>query len=327
MLLIFWKICVIMIFMKSHIKTALKVIAAVTIIATVYSFLPVVRLYVSKDAPAVTNAVAIEKLKAGDGGHFAFIFFGDNHAGLIFNDSATLKIISRIRAENRYKKAPVDFVLSSGDVTFRGSPWQYRIFNRIRALIKWPFICTMGNHDDDKGGAARFGENVGPANFSFPCRNSYFIFVDDSRNDISEEQFLRIENELKISEPYTHRFIIMHKSPISVYYQSWYRPELSPWSYRFMKMCEKYRVDMVLSGHEHMFGAREFGGVKYVTSGGGGMLSVAPSWDNGFLHYIVVRVYGDYVDYEVRRVFPPLWEFFTFYMWKDIYWFVKDVLF
>ena len=93
-----------------------------------------------------------------------------------------------------------------------------------------------------------------------------------------------------------------------------------------MKLCEKYKVDIVFSGHEHMFRKMEFGGVRYIVSGGGGMIPHIPAWDGGYLHYIVVKVYGDYVDYEVRKVFPPAWELFTYYIWKDAFYFLKSVL-
>ena len=93
-----------------------------------------------------------------------------------------------------------------------------------------------------------------------------------------------------------------------------------------MKLCEKYKVDIVFSGHEHMFRELTHGGVRYVTSGGGGMLTHIPSYDGGYLHYVVVRVYGDYVDYEVRKIRPPFWEFLTYYMWKDLFYLVKDTL-
>jgi predicted phosphodiesterase len=91
-------------------------------------------------------------------------------------------------------------------------------------------------------------------------------------------------------------------------------------------MCEKYKVDIVFSGHEHMFSDKKLGGVRYITSAGGGMLPNFPDSDGGFLHYMVIKVYGDYVDYEVRKIFPPAWEFFTFYMWRDALFFLKNVL-
>jgi hypothetical protein len=72
-----------------------------------------------------------------------------------------------------------------------------------------------------------------------------------------------------------------------------------------MKLCEKYKVDIVFSGHEHLFKEKEFGGVQYITSGGGGGMILHPVRSGGgFLHYLVVRVYNDYVDYEVRQIYP-----------------------
>ena len=229
--------------------------------------------------------------------------------------------------EDRFRKIPIDFVVSAGDVTNRGSSWDYRAFNKMRSALKLPVICAVGNHDDDKGGLADFKKYVGEPEFSFANRNSYFIFIDNSLNNLTDEQFEWLEEELAKSLSYKHRFVVAHKSPLSLYQQSWFRPELSPWSYRFMKLCEKYKVDIVFSGHEHMFKAGAYGGVRYITSGGGGMFIQIPERDGGFLHYLVVRVYGDYVDYEVRRIFPPIWEFLTYYMWKEFLYYLKDAIF
>ena len=184
----------------------------------------------------------------------------------------------------------------------------------------------MGNHDDDKSPTA-FKKYAGRPEFSFVNRNSYFIVLDNHAGDLTDETFVWFEEELKKSLAYKHRFVDLHKPPFSPYHQSWYRPEQSPWSVRFMKLCQDYKVDMVFSGHEHMFKESNFGGVKYIGSGGGGMLTHLPESDGGFLHYIVVNVNRDYVSYEVRRIFPPLWEYLTYYMWKNIFYFLTDVIF
>lgn len=307
-------------------KRLIKILAIIILLAAAYSFIPVVALYLGKDYAPHTNDYAVEKLKNNSGGYFEFVVFGDNHSGLIFDDSATLKLVRGINREGRFKKVPVDFVAVAGDATFRGEAWDYKIYNKIRSLIKWPVITAMGNHDKDKGGIKHFKKYMGKDEIAFHDRNSYFIVIDNVINDLTEEQFSRVEDEFKNSSAYAHRFVIMHKLPISPYQQSWYRPELSLWSYRFMKLCEKYNVDIVFGGHEHMFKELNLGGVKYITSGGGGMITHTPRYDGGFLHYIVVKVYGDYVSYEVRKIFPPLWEFFTYYMWKDIFYFLKDAL-
>lgn len=307
-------------------KKILRIFGALVLALAVYSLIPVAELYLRKDPPPYTNAQAAGKLTSNKGDHFGFIVLGDNHAGLIFNDSATLKLVRNINREGRFKKLPIDFVEITGDVSFRGSAWDYKIFNKVRSLIKSPVICAEGNHDNDAGGSKLFKKYIGTDELSFSDRNSYFIILNNTSGNMTESQFSYLEEELKNSLSYKHRFIFLHKAPLSPYQQSWYRPELSPWSYRFMKICEKYKVDIVFSGHEHMFKDGIYGGVKYVTSGGGGQLTHIPGSDGGFLHYVVVRVYGDYVDYEARKIFPPFWEFLTYYMWKDIFYSLKEVV-
>jgi len=308
-------------------KKLLKLIVVIILALCVFSLAPVLGLYLSKNPTPYTNDQAVKKLAGNKGDYFGFIVFGDNHAGLILNDSSTLKLIRNINHETRFKKIPIDFTAVAGDLTLKGSEWDYIIYNKLRFLIRYPVISAIGNHDDDKGGHKYFKKYVGEDEFSFANRNSYFMIVNNIYGDISERQFARIEEDLAKAGSYKHRFIILHKPPTSPYQQSWYRPELSPWAYRFMELCEKRRVDIVFSGHEHMFKERTFGGVKYIVSGGGGMITHFPKEDGGFLHYLVVRVYGDYVDYEVRKITPPAWEFFAYYMWKDIVYFLKSLVY
>ncbi len=309
-------------------RRLIKIIAIAILAVSIYSILPVVSLYLQKDVPSPTNDQVAEKLKANKGEAFSFIAFGDNHAGFVFDDSAFLKIIRRINREDRFRKFKIDFAANLGDVTFmKGSRWDYCIYDRLRSKIKFPVISAMGNHDDDLHGEHLFKESLGKREFSFTNRNSYFIVLDNKITDLNEQQCAWLEEELKKSQSYKHRFIFMHKQPFSLYQRSWFRPEFGKWSYHFMKMCEAYKVDIVFAGHEHMFREAVYGGVRYVTSGGAGMLIQVPESDGGYLHYVVVRVYGDYVDYEVRKVFPPLWEYFTYYMWKELFYSVKDIVF
>ena len=308
-------------------KRLLRIIGIIILIASAVSFAPVVPLYLSKEPAPYTNADAAQRLAANKGDSFRFLVFSDNHAGLVLNDSAMLKAIRSMNCEGRFKKTPVDFVLGAGDVTFRGSKWDFRIFNIIRSRIKWPVICAAGNHDDDNKKAQNlFRKYCGPNEMSFADRNSYFITLDNTITNITEKQFSWLESELAKSSSYTHRFIMMHKPPISPYQQAWYRPELSAWPYRFMKLCERYKVDMVFTGHEHMFKRSSYGGVKYITTAGAGMSMDIPTSEGGYHHYLAVRVLGDYVDLEVRKIFPPLWEYLCYYMWKDLFFTLKSVI-
>jgi len=308
-------------------KRFLKIAGIVLLAAAAVSLAPVVGLYLSKEPAPYTNADAVKRLAANKGDSFRFLVFSDSHAGLVLSDSAALKTVRSMNREDRFKKTPVDFVVSAGDITFRSSNWDFRIFNILRSRIDRPVICAAGNHDDDnKKVKDMFKKYCGSNEMSFADRNSYFIILDNSIGNITEKQFLWLEGELAKSAPYKHRFIIMHKPPISPYQRAWYRPELGAWPYRFMKLCEKYKVDIVFTGHEHMFKKSSYGGVKYITTGGAGMPMNIPTSDGGYQHYLAVRVLGDYVDFEVHKVFPPLWEYLGYYMWKDLFYTLKSVL-
>jgi len=308
-------------------KRFLQIAGIVLLVASVVSLAPVAGLYLSKEPAPYTNAQAAEKLAANKGDSFRFLVFSDSHAGLVLSDSAFLKTVRNMNREDRFKKTPVDFAVSSGDITFRGSIWDFHIFNIIRSRIKWPVICSAGNHDDDNRKVKDlFKKYCGSNAMSFVDRNSYFITIDNTITNITEKQFIWLEAELEKSQAYAHRFVIMHKPPVSPYQQAWYRPEQGVWPYKFMKLCEKYKVDVVFTGHEHMFKKSSYGGVKYVTAGGAGMPMDIPTSEGGYQHYVVVRVLGDYVDLEVRKVFPPLWEYLCYYMWKDIFYTLRSVL-
>lgn len=317
-------------FIRKH--KILSTIIGIFLLLNLYSLLPLAKVYLSKPPTALkTNLEISENLKEHDDPYFSFIVISDTSSGCPLMESATLKLISRINREDRFHKIPIDFVINIGDVTFRGREPHYRNYAKIKELIKYPVISAIGNHDDDLDDGARgeamFKKYCGEKEFSFVDRNAYFIVLDNKNGEFRDDQFEWFENELQKADQYKHVFVFMHKPPFNPYQQSWYRIETCPWSQRFLKMCEQYNVSIVFSGHQYVQRAVEFGGVTYIVSGGGGaLLAEAPSWDNSFLHYIVVKVNMDYIDYEVRKVPPPIWEFFVFYIWKDLLYFVKGLL-
>jgi len=289
------------------------------IVTVIYSFLPLIPFWFMKGArPDNNNRANIEKVEGNKGAYFSFIIFGDNHSGLIFNDAATLKEIWHMNREDRFRKVPIDFVLSVGDISLDGKRSHFLAYKKMQKLIKYPVIAAIGNHDDRE----LFKEFCGEREFAFADRNSYFIVLDNEEGALSQTQFNRLEEELKKGQKYEHIFIAMHKPPFDPYQQEWYNEDNSPWAYRFRKLCGEYNVDMVFTGHKHMFKHEKFDDVDYIVTGGGGMLIEIPEADGGYLHYIRVMVNHDYVTYEVRKISPPLWEYFTYYLWKEImYWF------
>ncbi|MBL7157417.1 MAG: metallophosphoesterase [Candidatus Omnitrophica bacterium] len=308
----------------------LKIVLIVFVLINIYSFIPIVAFYFKKVPPiTMRNEDVARRLKENKDPYFSFIVVSDTGSGIFPAEAATLKLISQMNREDRFKKIPIDFVINIGDVTFRGKESHYRNYLKIKEMVKFPVIDAIGNHDDDfdngPKGLELFNKYCGAEEFSFMDRNSYFIVLDDKDGDFKNRQFEWLENELIKAQNYKHTFIFMHKPPFNPYQQAWYRVETNPWSHRFLKLCDKYNVRVVFSGHENVSRVAKFGSVTYIVSGGGGTVLIQPSSEGGFLNYIFVKVNRDYVDYEIRKVTPPIWEFFAYYMWKDLLYFVRDI--
>ena len=155
-----------------------------------YSFLPLIPFWFTQPAAnSDNNQAAVEKLSKNEGVYFSFLVFGDNHAGLIFNDAAALKEIWHMNREDRFRKVPIDFVLSVGDVTLDGEPAHFRAYKKLQKLIKWPVVAAIGNHDDRE----LFDKYCGLKQFSFVDRNAYFIIAD---NEGGAPDFEWLEKEL-----------------------------------------------------------------------------------------------------------------------------------
>lgn len=306
---------------KKKMSKWIKLLVFTVCALVVYSFLPLIPFWFMKGAPkGDNNEASVEVVKNNTGDYFSFIVFGDNHSGLVFNDAAALKEIWSMNREDRFRKVPIDFVLNVGDVTLNGGRWQFEFYKKLQKLIKWPLISAIGNHD----GKELFKEYCGKSEFSFVDRNSLFIVLDNSDGGITEAQFKWFEDELRKSKRYDHRFVIAHKPPFDPYQQDWYNADNIPWAYHFRKLCAQYNVDMVFSGHKHMYKHGVFDGVSYIVTGGGGMLIEIPEDDGGYLNYVRVMVNNDYVTYEVRKISPPLWSYLVYYFWKELVYKVRD---
>jgi predicted phosphodiesterase len=293
-----------------------------------YYFIPFIflRLVAAPAEMSENNQSNIEKLKNNKNAIFSFIVFGDNHAGLFLHDAVTLKLISHMNRESIFNKIPVDFVLNTGDLTLSGKPSQFLVFKKEQKLIKYPLFAVVGNHENRENEI--FEKYVGKTEFAFADRNSYFIILDDSENELTDSQFEWFEKCLIEGQNYEHIFVAMHKPAFIPYFNSRLITLKSgiKWAYRFRNLCTKYNVDMVFCGHYHMFKHEKIDGVDYIVTGGGGgtIHPEIPGYDGGYFHYVRVLVDNDHVSYEVRKISPPLWVYFSYYFWKDaVYWVLR----
>jgi hypothetical protein len=98
-----------------------RAVIAVFAVMIAYSALPLIPFYLMEGADrSDNNAYNVKKLSANKGSYFSFIVFGDNHSGIFCNDAATIKEIWHMNREDRFRKVPIDFVMSVGDVALYG---------------------------------------------------------------------------------------------------------------------------------------------------------------------------------------------------------------
>jgi acid phosphatase type 7 len=238
----------------------------------------------------------------GDDSRFSFAVVGDSGSGGK-GQLAVAALLERLRP---------DLVLHTGDVVYpAGQERHYdrRFFAPYRNLIKTvPLFPVLGNHDVRKGNGAAFLENFHPPlgspgstkrYYSFDWGNTHFVALDSElyhgdRGSNPEEQRDFLERDLATTRK-RWKVAFLHRSP---YGSSRHggdekvREDLEP-------LFVKHGVDLVFSGHDHVYERTvPITGVTYVVSGGGGR-RLYPA-GNGELtassvsahHAVLVRVSG-----------------------------------
>ena len=247
-----------------------------------------------------------------DDSRFSFAVVGDSGSGGK-GQLAVAALLERLRP---------DLVLHTGDVVYPAGlerHYDRRFFAPYRNLIKTvPLFPVLGNHDVRKGNGAAFLENFHPPlgspgstkrYYSFDWGNTHFVALDSElyhgdRGSNPEEQRVFLERDLATTRK-RWKVAFLHRSP---YGSSRHggdqkvREDLEP-------LFVKHGVDLVFSGHDHVYERTvPITGVTYVVSGGGGRRLYSAS--NGELtassvsahHAVLVRVSGSHLLLETLEV-------------------------
>ena len=199
---------------------------------------------------------------------FSFYLYGDSRA----NEKVHAKLANAIAKDNEKNQA--SFVVHTGDIVTHGyiwDLWETKFFQPTENLFRTiPVIPVLGNHEQN--------QKLYYDYFDLPHNESWYSFVQDNTEFFalntnvpfgpSSEQYKWFEKKLKESST-KWKIVIFHHPPFSC------SPVRKPGAMGVRKhlvpLMEQYNVDLVLLGHDHLYGRSEsINGVIYITSGGGG---------------------------------------------------------
>jgi len=227
---------------------------------------------------------------AGSGAKVSFVAFGDSGSGT--SDQMAIR--------DQLETVPLDLMIHTGDIAYEsGTMTQFEdyYFSVYAELIKsFPMYPSIGNHDEsviyeenfDLPWAAR-GHNW----YSFDHGDVHFVALDT--NEMTAEQASWLESDLAATTlPW--KVVYGHHPP----YSSGEHGSSMEFRDTFGPILEKYKVDLVLSGHDHDYERiAPQNGVHYVVTGGGGRgtravgTSSFTDFSEAVLNFVYVEVQGD----------------------------------
>ncbi|MEO7329504.1 MAG: metallophosphoesterase [Minicystis sp.] len=243
---------------------------------------------------------------------FRFQIYGDSR-----NDGASHAAVVRAMLAQ-----PADFLVNTGDMVHSGiEPGDWAEFFTIeKDLIRDRCVfAAVGNHEIYKGDAAggvaflRYfamieeGRDRPRLYSSFRWSNTRFFLLNAMDTWTGEERdWLRSELDHALGEPgLQHRIAVLHHGPFS---SGPHGPNKAFIDNDIVGMMRERRVDLVVSGHDHVYERGESVGLKYLISGGAG----APLYERKIQaphtlsfesvhHFVEVTIEGDEIKAVARR--------------------------
>jgi len=176
----------------------------------------------------------------------------------------------------------LDLVAVTGDMVLHGTDeadWQ-RFFAVTRELLaQVPYFPAVGNHDVGWGGAAENADDIfalpaGPISrpkntfwYSLNVADVHLTFLDSNAYERADQETW-LDADLAAARAAKARAIIVitHDGPFA----RGYHGGSAIMRERYVPILTKYKIDLLLSGHDHIYQRGEIKGLRYVVTGGGG---------------------------------------------------------
>jgi len=244
-------------------------------------------------------ALACLRVSASD---FEFVVIGDTRPRFESESFRPFEgLISRI---NALKPA---LVVNLGDLIYGYGPAsKAKQWDKYEAVIKElqvPYYQVPGNHDTHSREARRiYGRRFGKFYQSFDYGDCHFVLLDSTEEQhwgyLGPAQLNWLNNDLKETQARSV-FVFLH-------FPIWEPDRITPayyefWAQTLHPLFKASRVRAVFAGHYHAYGpTREFDGIRYFITGGGGA-ELRPEYkkSGGEHHFMKIKVSGDTFDVRV----------------------------
>jgi predicted MPP superfamily phosphohydrolase len=236
------------------------------------------------------------------GDDFEFVVIGDTRPTFESESFRPFEgLISKINAVH-----PA-LVVNLGDLIYGYGPAsKVKQWDKYEALIKAlqvPYYQLPGNHDTHSREARRiYGRRFGKFYQSFDYLDCHFVLLDNTEEQrwgyLGSTELAWLREDLKSTRA-SSVFVFMH-------FPVWEPERITPayyefWAQTLHPLFKESRVRAVFGGHYHTYGpTREFDGIRYFITGGGGA-ELRPEYkkSGGEHHFMRIKVTGATINVSV----------------------------
>lgn len=222
--------------------------------------------------------------------HYTILLGGDSHIGGTKNFNALL---------SEAKKPENLALVMVGDLV-TGRSEDYKVLSEcLSDFQNVPYFMVVGNHDLFFDGWKTFYEYFGTSTYYFtvktPTANDLYICLDTGTGTIGDKQLTWLMDILSTERnKYRNCIVLTHLNFFRNHNQLSTNPLVTE-LYVLLDLFAKNRVNMVISGHDHVKAINEFGNTTYIT------LSALLD-GNAQASYLKLNIASDKLEYEFMAI-------------------------
>jgi predicted phosphodiesterase len=226
---------------------------------------PNTRCYYRVQSPGIRPLTHAFFTAAPPGEPFRFAMFGDNRT----QPEEHAKVVDAILSYHPR------FLVNSGDLVAKGADeklWDTFFGIEGALLASTPLYPALGNHEGEASIYFRLFSLPGKERYySFDYGDVHFVVLDSNRPYLtSKEQRDWLLADLRDNQQRPFIVVVLHNPLYTVTTTAKRQKETKGIRAVLEPLLLKYRVDLVVSGHDHAYEHNVVNGRQYIVSGGGG---------------------------------------------------------